>query len=125
MLVTFDMPFSLAGITERNYHGTGVIVDAERGLVVVDRNTVPVAAGDVRITFGGSIEVPGKVEYVHPLHNLSVISFDPKALDGTPIRAVKFDTRELEAGRAGDGRRPRVAIRACARSRRTSRRWTT
>ncbi len=111
MLVTFDMPFSLAGITERNYHGTGVIVDAERGLVVVDRNTVPVAAGDVRITFGGSIEVPGKVEYVHPLHNLSVISFDPKALDGTPIRAVKFDTRELETGEpvtvvglAGDSR---------------------
>lgn len=98
VLVTFDMPFSVAGITERNYHGTGVIVDVERGLVVVDRNTVPVAAGDVRITIGGSIEVPGKVEYVHPLHNLSVVSFDPKALDGTPIRAVKFDTRELESG---------------------------
>ena len=100
VLVTFDMPFSVAGITERNYHGTGIIVDAERGLVVVDRNTVPVAAGDVRLTFGGSIEVPGKVEYVHPLHNLSVVSFDPKALDGTPIRAVKFDTRELEPGEA-------------------------
>ena len=98
VLVTFDMPFSVAGITERNYHGTGVIVDAERGLVVVDRNTVPVAAGDVRITIGGSIEVPGRVEYVHPLHNLAVVSFDPKALDGTPIRAVKFDTRELESG---------------------------
>ena len=98
VLVTFDMPFSVAGITERNYHGTGIIVDAERGLVVVDRNTVPVAAGDVRLTFGGSIEVPGKVEYVHPLHNLSVVSFDPQALDGTPIRAVKFDTRELEPG---------------------------
>jgi S1-C subfamily serine protease len=98
VLVTFDMPFSVAGITERNYHGTGVVVDVERGLVVVDRNTVPVAAGDVRLTFGGSIEVPGKVEYVHPLHNLAVVSFDPQALDGTPIRAVRFDTRELESG---------------------------
>ena len=45
VLVNFDMPFSVAGISERNYHGTGLIVDAERGLVVIDRNTVPVAVG--------------------------------------------------------------------------------
>ncbi len=100
VLVSFDMPFSVAGITERNYHGTGVIVDAERGLVVVDRNTVPVAPGDVRITVGGSIEVPGKVLYVHPLHNIAVVSFDPATLDGTPIRAVRFDAAELESGEA-------------------------
>jgi len=98
--VTFDMPFSVAGITERNYHGTGLLVDAARGLVVVDRNTVPVAPGDVRLTFAGSIEVPGRVEYIHPLHNLAVVSFDPKLLDGTPIRAPKFDARELAAGEA-------------------------
>jgi len=111
VLVSFDMPFSVAGITERNYKGTGVIVDAERGLVVVDRNTVPVAPGDVRITIGGSIEVPGKVEYIHPLHNLAIVSFDPAALDGTPLRAVRFDPRELETGEpvtvvglAGDSR---------------------
>lgn len=96
--VTFDMPMSVAGITERNYHGTGLLIDAERGLVVVDRNTVPVAPGDVRLTFAGSIEIPGRVEYIHPLHNVAIVSFDPKLLDGTPIRAPKFDTRELTAG---------------------------
>jgi S1-C subfamily serine protease len=100
VLVTFDMPFSVAGITERNYHGTGVIVDAERGLVVVDRNTVPVAPGDVRITFGGSIEIPGRVVYVHPLHNLSVVAFDPALLNGSELRAAHFDPRELLPGEA-------------------------
>ena len=98
VLVTFDMPFSVAGITERNYHGTGVLVDAERGLVVVDRNTVPVAPGDVRLTFGGSVEVPGRVEYVHPLHNLSIVSFDPALLDGSPLRAARFEAAELAPG---------------------------
>jgi S1-C subfamily serine protease len=98
VLVNFDMPFSVAGITERNYHGTGVVVDARRGLVVVDRNTVPVSPGDVRLTFAGSIEVPGRVEYVHPLHNLAVVSYDPRLLDGTPVRAPRFDTRELAPG---------------------------
>ncbi len=98
VLVNFDMPFSVAGITERNYHGTGLVVDAARGLVVVDRNTVPVAVGDVKIVFAGSVEVPGRVEYVHPLHNLSIVSFDPKLLNGTPIRTARLDLRELRAG---------------------------
>ncbi len=98
VLVNFDMPFSVAGITERNYHGTGLIIDAERGLVAVDRNTVPVAVGDVRITVAGSVEIPGRVEYVHPLHNLALVSFDPALLDGTPIRSARLDTRELVQG---------------------------
>jgi S1-C subfamily serine protease len=98
VMVSFDMPFSVAGVTERHYHGTGLIVDAVRGLVAVDRNTVPAAVGDVRLTFAGSVEIPGRVEYVHPTHNLAVVSFDPRLLDGTPIRAAALDPRELEPG---------------------------
>jgi len=100
VMVNFDMPFSVAGVTERNYHGTGLIVDAERGLVAVDRNTVPVAVGDVRITVAGSVEIPARVAYVHPLHNVALVSFDPALLDGTPIRAARLDERELVAGEA-------------------------
>jgi len=96
--VNYSMPFSVAGVTERNYHGTGLVVDAARGLVAVDRNTVPVAVGDVRLTFAGSVDVPGRVEYVHPLHNVAIVSFDPKLLDGTPIRSATLDPRELVPG---------------------------
>jgi len=100
VLVNFDMPFSVAGVSERNYHGAGLVVDAARGFVAVDRNTVPVAVGDVRLTFGGSVEVPGRVEYIHPLHNVAIVSFDPKLLDGTPIRSANLDLRPLEPGEA-------------------------
>jgi S1-C subfamily serine protease len=96
--IGFDMPYSVSGVTEKNYHGTGVIVDAVRGLVVVDRNTVPVAMGDVRITFGGTVEVPGKVVYVHPLHNLAIVAYDPRAIGDTPVRAAIFVTKQLKAG---------------------------
>jgi S1-C subfamily serine protease len=100
VLVNFEMPFSVAGVTERNYHGTGLVVDAERGLVVVDRNTVPVAVGDVRITFAGSLEVPARVVYVHPLHNLTLLAFDRALLGDTPIRPARLDARELVPGEA-------------------------
>ena len=98
VMITFDMPYSVSGVTEKNYHGTGVIVDAKRGLVAIDRNTVPLAMGDVRVTFNGTVEVPGKVEFIHPLHNLALISYDPRLIGDTPVRAARFLTRELHPG---------------------------
>jgi pro-apoptotic serine protease NMA111 len=98
VMVNFDMPYSVSGVTEKNYHGTGVIVDAERGLVAIDRNTVPIAMGDVRITFAGTVEVPGKVVFIHPLHNLAVVAYDPKSIGTTPVRAATLLTRPLGAG---------------------------
>jgi S1-C subfamily serine protease len=92
------MPYSVSGVTERNYHGTGLVVDAERGLVVTDRNTVPVAVGDVRITFAGTVEVPAKVEFIHPLHNLAVISYDPALIGDTPVKAAKLNPTALRPG---------------------------
>jgi S1-C subfamily serine protease len=92
------MPYSVSGVTEKNYHGTGLIVDTKRGLVVIDRNTVPLAMGDVRITFNGTVEVPGKVEFVHPLHNLAVVSYDPTLIGDTPVRAATFAAKDLRPG---------------------------
>ncbi|WP_129775009.1 trypsin-like peptidase domain-containing protein [Peristeroidobacter soli] len=98
VLVNFDMPYSVSGITERSYYGTGLIVDAERGLVIVDRNTVPAPLGDVRITFAGSIEVPGRVEYIHPLHNIAAISYDPKLIGATPAKAATLKAVDVQPG---------------------------
>ena len=98
VMVNFDMPYSVSGVTEKNYHGTGVIVDAKRGLVAIDRNTVPIAMGDVRITFAGTVEVPGKVVFIHPLHNLAVVAYDPKSIGATPVRAATLLTKSLSAG---------------------------
>ena len=99
VLVSYDMPYSVSGVTEHYYHGTGLVVDAQRGLVVVDRNTVPVSVGDVRITFAGTLEVPGRVVYVHPVHNLAVVAYDPKLIGATPVRSAKLASQgELQPG---------------------------
>ena len=98
VVVNFDMPYTVSGVAERHYYGTGLIVDAERGLVVVDRNTVPVAMGDVSVTFAGSLEVRGKVEYIHPLHNLAVVSYDPATIGDTPVRSASLNTATPQPG---------------------------
>lgn len=100
VMVTFDLPYSVSGVADRNYYGTGLIVDAERGLVVVDRNTVPLEMGDVTITFAGSLQVRGDVRYVHPLHNLAMVAYDPALIGDTPTRSAEFDTGSLQPGQA-------------------------
>jgi S1-C subfamily serine protease len=111
VLVNFDMPYPVSGITERNYYGTGLIVDSARGFVLVDRNTVPVPLGDVRITFAGTVEIPGRVLYIHPQHNLAVVSYDPALIGDTPVRAAALRARNVApgeqvwvVGKGGDGR---------------------
>jgi pro-apoptotic serine protease NMA111 len=96
--ITFDMPFAIAGVSDRNYRGTGLLVDAERGLVVTDRNTVPVSLGDVRLTFGGELEIPGRVEFINPLHNLAVVSYDPKLIGTTPVKSAVLNPAPLREG---------------------------
>ena len=96
--VTFSMPYSVSGVTEHYYHGTGLVVDAKRGWVVVDRNTVPVSLGDVTITFGGTVQVPGRVVYVSPIHNLAVVAYDPRLIGSTPVRSAHLYPQRLAAG---------------------------
>jgi S1-C subfamily serine protease len=97
-LVNFDMPYTISGVGDRHYYGTGLVVDAERGYVVVDRNTVPESMGNARITFAGSVEVPATVAYVHPLHNLALLAYDPALVGTTPVLAAQLDTALFEPG---------------------------
>ncbi len=98
VVVTFDLPYTLSGVADRHYYGTGLIVDDERGYVLVDRNTVPIAIGDVTITFAGSLEVKGRIEQLHPLHNYALVSYDPASIGDTPVRQAKFDNKALQPG---------------------------
>ncbi|HET6630569.1 MAG TPA: PDZ domain-containing protein [Woeseiaceae bacterium] len=98
VMVNFDLPYAVSGVSDRHYYGTGLIVDKARGYVLVDRNTVPVAMGDVRITFAGSLQVEGKVEYVHPLHNLAIVSYDPALIGDTPVQEAEFAVKQPVPG---------------------------
>ncbi len=98
VLVNFDMPYVVEGITETRYTGAGLLIDIDRGWVLVDRDTVPTTLGDVTIIFAGSLEVSGNVEFIHPQHNIAVVSYDPALIGDTPVRNVTFSDEPLAPG---------------------------
>ncbi len=98
VLVRFDIPYTVDGVQGNAFVGTGLVVDAERGWVVVDRDTVPVTLGDVDLIIGGAAKVPGRVLSLHPEHNLALVAYDPASVGDTPLEAVRFDADPLEPG---------------------------
>jgi len=96
--VNFDLPYPVAGIIDRHYYGTGLIIDKDKGLIIVDRNTVPLSMGEVKLTFAGSLEIPGKIEYIHPLHNFALLSYKTKSIGDTPVREATLNSNELKEG---------------------------
>ncbi|MCP3674106.1 MAG: hypothetical protein GY829_06500, partial [Gammaproteobacteria bacterium] len=88
--VNFTTPYAVDEIGSGRSSGSGLIVDANQGLVVVDRTTVPSAIGEVKMTFAGSIKIPAEVIFIHPLHNLTLLKYNPSLLGTTPVSSAKL-----------------------------------
>jgi len=91
-------PYYVDGNNYSSYTGTGVIVDAERGLVVVDRNTVPVNLLDVKLIFADTVEVPATIKFVHPLHNLALLQYDVNLLNGDRVQSARLLNKPVDEG---------------------------
>ncbi len=96
--VTFSMPFPLSGSAAGQRQETGVIVNHNRGLVLASRTTFPASLGDVRLTFGRRLEIPGTVVALHPAHNLALIGYDPNLLNNTPVHAARLADKSPDIG---------------------------
>lgn len=104
VMVSFDIPYMIDGISSSSYHGMGLVVDAAQGFVLVDQNTVPIALGDVLVTIAASVEVPAKVVFVHPVHNFSIVKYDPSQLGAVAehLASVTLADKPLEVGESAD-----------------------
>lgn len=97
--VNFTSPYSIQGRSgNKNKMGTGTIVSTKKGLVVVARSVVFSSLGDVKLTFNNRVEVSGKVEYIHPLHNLALVSYAPQAVAHVPVAQVTLSKQPIAAG---------------------------
>lgn len=99
--VSYTSPYAIQGRSGNNsQHGTGLIVDIDKGWVVVDRSVIFSMLGDVKLTFNNRLEVTGKVEYIHPLHNLSLVSYPVNELKNIHVSAAVISKQPLSRGDA-------------------------
>lgn len=95
--VSATMPVKIDGFPRTRKTGYGLVIDAEKGLVVVSRAIVPYDMCDISITIADSIIVDGKVRFMHPLQNYAIIQYDP-SLVLAPVQSARLSTELIKQG---------------------------
>ena len=95
--VSCTMPLKLDGFPRTRKIGFGLVINAEKGLVLVSRAIVPYDLCDLSLTVADSIIVDGKVRFLHPLANYAIIQYDPSLVDA-PVKSAKFATEPIKQG---------------------------
>ncbi|KAB5577740.1 Pro-apoptotic serine protease NMA111 [Coniochaeta sp. 2T2.1] len=95
--VNCTMPVKLDGFPKNRKWGMGLVIDAEKGLVIISRAIVPYDLCDITVTIAESIVVEGKVIFLHPLQNYAIIQYDPSLVDA-PVKSAKLSTEQLTQG---------------------------
>ncbi len=68
-----------------------------QGLVIISRAVVPYDLCDISITIADSIIVEGKVVFLHPLQNYSIVQYDPRLVDA-PVLSARLSTEQITQG---------------------------
>lgn len=95
--VSTSLPVKIDGFPKARKIGFGLVIDAEKGLVVVSRAIVPYDMCDISITIADSIIVEGKIIFLHPLQNYAIVQYDPK-LVLAPVKSAKLATKPIKQG---------------------------
>ncbi|KAI0899750.1 Pro-apoptotic serine protease NMA111 [Annulohypoxylon nitens] len=95
--VSCTMPLKLDGFPRNRKWGMGLVIDAEKGLVIISRAVVPYDLCDIWITIADSIVVEGKVVFMHPLQNYAIIKYDPALVDA-PVLSARLSKDSIAQG---------------------------
>jgi len=95
--ISCAMPLKLDGFPKARKSGFGLVVDAEKGLVIVSRAIVPYDLCDVSVTIAESIIVEGKVLFLHPLQNYAIVQYDPKLVQA-PVVSARLSDEPMRQG---------------------------
>jgi hypothetical protein len=91
------MPIDLDGFVQMEKRGSGLVVDAERGLALVSRAILPHDLCDVSLIIADSIFVNAKVVFMHPFQNYAIVKYDA-SLVNAPVKTPRFATDFIKKG---------------------------
>ncbi|KAF4417616.1 Pro-apoptotic serine protease NMA111 [Colletotrichum fructicola] len=95
--IDFVTPLQLDGYPFTRCWTMGLVIDAEKGLVVASRGLLPFDLCDVKVTIAHSVTVSGKICFLHPLENYVIVQYDPQ-LVGAPVRSARLSTERISPG---------------------------
>lgn len=95
--VSCIMPLKLDGFPQAKKTGFGLVINAEKGLVIVSRAIVPYDLCDISVTVADSVIVDAKVVFMHPLQNYTIIQYD-SGLVQAPVKSARLSTENIKQG---------------------------
>ncbi|QLL32790.1 hypothetical protein HG536_0D03120 [Torulaspora globosa] len=85
---------SMAAETQKT---SGLILDSERGYVIVSRRVVPHDCLDAFVTIADSVVIPANVVFLHPTQNYAILQYDPSLIQAAVI-TPKLSNKRLKRG---------------------------
>jgi hypothetical protein len=95
--IHFNARLSIEGNPYSRNTGFMLVLNTQYGIGVSSREVVPHAAGTVDLIFG-SVQIPGKVIFLHPTYNLVFLRYNPELLGSTRVIAGKLASDTLTEG---------------------------
>lgn len=91
------IPLSIEGYTASECTEYGLVIDAEKGYVMVSRFCLPHFMCDVSVIVAESVILPARVVFLHPQQNYAIVQFDRSQVDA-PLESAVFSDEPLKQG---------------------------
>ncbi|KAJ2713976.1 hypothetical protein H4R19_001976 [Coemansia spiralis] len=93
------------GYTHKRATGSGLVVDARRGLILCPTRVVSNPTSVITVTFGGVLRVRATIAYIHPMYPVAFLKYDP-ALVGDGLVDFTISGTNLAPADGGDTVKP-------------------
>lgn len=87
----------LDSMSAETQKSSGLIVDAEKGYVIVSRRVVPHDCLDAFVTIADSVVIPAEIKFLHPTQNYAILQYDPSLIHA-PVITPKLSNKRLRRG---------------------------